>query len=169
MIFKTAQCRYRDSRKSPPHMLEIKKGHAKNVTGDVLEDVSEELKLIAKDSKNKYILLTLTPYFLWELSLYTLVVYLTDYSHQNASKIITLTMMGGYLIGIAILFLCQKVKNVTIIKWGYYISFLSLIPYFFLFKVINTNTLLLLCYFVHTLGNALLCPTLLRLHFLMNS
>ncbi len=153
---------YRDAKKSA-HMIELKSEHAEDVSQNPVEKVTEELKFTVKDTTNKYILLTLGPYFLWEVSLYTLVVYLIDYKHSGDSSIIVLIMMAGYLVGISLLFKFRETKDITIIKSGYCISFLSLLPYFALFKFVNSGVLIAACYFFHTIGNALLCPTLLTL------
>lgn len=154
---------YKERKSFSPDILEIKHGKAKKIKKNIFLDTFEETRFSLKDAKNKYIRMTLSPYFLWELSLYLLVVYLTDYSQIKSSKLIILALMLGYLLGICILILCKMVKDVTIIKWGYCISFLSLLPYFVLYKFVNHNVLLTFCYFLHTIGNALLCPTLLTL------
>ena len=73
-------------------------------------------------------------------------------------------MMFGYLFGVLFLVFSYRLKDSKIIQIGYWISFLSIIPYFVLVKMIGDPTnLLRACCFFHALGNALLSPSVLSI------
>lgn len=58
----------------------------------------------------------------------------------------------------------SHVRDAGIIKWGYFISFFSLVPYFLTFRFIDNITPLLgTCYYLHALGNSFLSPAFLAL------
>lgn len=118
-----------------------------------------EIPLLIKDWKNTQTRKALGAFWLWEISLYSILVSLVDFHIDQAS--IAIAMMSGYLIGIIILKSLKKASDTKMIKIGYLLSFFSLTPYFIFFKFIENSTpLISICYFFHTLGNAFLCPTL---------
>jgi MFS family permease len=122
-----------------------------------------EKNLIIKDLKNSSTTKALAAFFLWEISLYSILLTQVDFQLNKATHIAQ-AMMCGYLLGVTILIFCQKAKDSKIIKIGYFTSCLSLIPYFLLYKIVaDKNHLIKVCYFFHSLGNAFLSPALLSI------
>lgn len=125
----------------------------------------KEVSLIKQELLRTLTTKVLLAYLLWEISMYSILVSEVDF-YRGKSHNFALSMMIGYLVGIFILKLkpCKKVKDSTMIKWGYFFSFYSLIPYFLLFWFIRDNNYLLgICYFFHAFGNALLSPTIITI------
>lgn len=123
----------------------------------------QETQLLVKDMKFVPTQKALAAFFLWETSLYSILLSQVDFQINKATHVAQY-MMYGYLFGVAILIFCYKFKDNTIVKIGYWVSFLSLVPYFILFKIIDDQSLLLrVCYFFHALGNAFLSPALLSM------
>lgn len=147
-----------------------------NYIGDKPEDFSHdeksrtiafvtknEAKLLLKDLKHTPTSKALGAFFLWELSLYSILLSQVDFQ-INKNAHIAEAMMCGYLFGVIILIFSKKINDSNVIKIGYYTSFFSLIPYFILFRFVeNQNLLLMLCYFFHAVGNAFLSPALLSI------
>ncbi len=122
-----------------------------------------ERKLLIEDLKHTPTRRGFTAFYLWETSLYVILLSQVDF-HINKISHIAESMMYGYLLGVVILILSYRLRDSTVIKIGYYISFLSLIPYFVFFKIVEDQTLLLrTCYFFHALGNAFLSPAFLSM------
>lgn len=126
----------------------------------------KEIKSIIKEIKKPLTRTSLLAYFLWEISMYSIIISQIDLNFGTSQKI-TLTMMAGYLTGIFILKLkpCIRVKDMKMITTGYLFAFFSLIPYFVLFKFLKTNNLFLIggCYFLHAVGNAFLSPSVISI------
>jgi MFS family permease len=120
-----------------------------------------EFSLILKDICHKDTYKSLIAFLLWEISLYCILILYVDFSVKEFSSI-AVSMMIGYLSGIFTLKFCRKTKDKTMIKIGYNISALSLVPFFIFIPIFNEINLYLLNvgYFFHTFGNAFLCPTL---------
>lgn len=134
-----------------------------NPTGSVLSILEHEPKLLAQDVAHVPTRKALTAFFLWETSLYTILISQVDFQIGKPTHIAEL-MMIGYLVGVFILLCCKNFKDSTVIKMGYWVSFLSLIPYFLLFKFVEDKiSLLQSCCFFHALGNAFLSPALLSI------
>jgi len=126
--------------------------------------IKHQVPLIWNSLKNSHDRKALTAFFLWEISLYSILISQVDFQMNKISHIAD-TMMVGYLIGVIILLTCcYRIRDKQVIKIGYYVSFLSLIPYFILFKIVNDKNLLIRsCYFFHALGNAFLSPAFLSM------
>lgn len=125
--------------------------------------LNTERKLLVEDLKHTPTRRGFTAFYLWETSLYVILLSQVDF-HINKVSHIAESMMYGYLLGVVILIFSYKLRDSTVIKIGYYTSFLSLIPYFVFFKLIEDQTLLLrTCYFFHALGNAFLSPAFLSM------
>lgn len=126
----------------------------------------KEIRSIIKEMKRPLTRTALLAYFLWEVSMYSIIISQIDLNPGPAQKI-TLIMMIGYLTGIFILKLkpCMRVKDFKMITTGYLFSFSSLIPYFLLFKYFHPNSLILIgsCYFLHAVGNAFLSPSVISI------
>ncbi len=129
----------------------------------LLHVLKNERKLLVEDVKHVPTRRGLTAFYLWETSLYVILLSQVDF-HINKVTHIAESMMYGYLLGVVILMLSYRLRDRVIIKTGYYVSFLSLVPYFVLFRVVEDQTLLLrVCYFFHALGNAFLSPAFLSM------
>ncbi|MCH9617236.1 MAG: hypothetical protein SP4CHLAM5_11170 [Chlamydiia bacterium] len=130
----------------------------------ILKEEKDKIFLEIKDKRARQALIA---YLLWEISMYSILISQIDLNKGDTSNNLMPTlMMFGYLIGVFILrrkwFF--RFHDSRVIKWGYYVSFFSLIPYFILFPFIkNLNIILGICYCLHALGNALLSPTLLTI------
>ncbi len=132
-------------------------------TRSFLSVVDNEKRLLIQDMKDTPTRRGFSAFYLWEISLYIILVSQVDFKINQQTHIAE-AMMYGYLIGIGFLTLCYKFRDSTIIKIGYYTSFLSLIPYFVLFKFLEDRIFLLKsCYFFHALGNAFLSPAFLSM------
>lgn len=130
-----------------------------NENQSLLSVIKTEKKMIIADIKNSSTQKALTAFFLWEMSLYTLLLSQVDF-HVSRSFHIAEWMMSGYLFGICILVFCYKLKDSTVIKMGYSLSFFSFIPYIIFSNFLeNQNILLRLCGFCLAIGNALLCTS----------
>lgn len=139
------------------------RGISKSSSDSILFVLKNEAKLIVRDLKHSPTAKALAAFFLWETSLYSILLTQVDFQINKATHIAQ-AMMCGYLLGVLILIFSQKAKDSKIIKIGYYISFLSLIPYFLLYKIVeDLNSLVKICYFFHSLGNAFLSPALLSM------
>jgi len=177
MIFGTAQCRllaifrFKDLEdlkiETDPEIEDIKnisKGLRKYFAVFLIVLKKEKLKIL-NSIKHKPTRQALIAYLLWSISIYSILVSQIDLrSASLKSNHIAMAMMIGYLMGITILKLkfVNRASDSAVIKWGYFISFFSLIPYFLLFPFINNVTILLgVCYYIHALGNSFLSPAFL--------
>lgn len=122
-----------------------------------------EPRLIINDLQNRSLRLLSYSFTLWEISLYCILILYTDFNNLGSSYV-GASMMFGYIIGSFTMKFTTRTSNNTMIKIGYIISLLSLVPYVvtsMLFK--DIYYLLVIGYFFHAIGNAILCPTLLSL------
>ncbi len=111
-----------------------------------------------KDSRTRNALLA---FLLWEISIYCILLLYIDFGVDEFSSI-ALGMVFGYLFGVLLLKFLSKIKDKTIIRLGFNISAISLVP-FFINIIFSTNVsfpVLSFCYFFHMLGNAFLSATL---------
>ncbi len=125
----------------------------------------KEINLLLNEIKRPLTKTALSAYLLWEVSMYSIIISQIDLN-PGPSQRITLAMMAGYLTGIFILKLkpCAKVKDISMVTIGYLTAFLSLIPYFFLSKYVESQNLLLgICFYLHAVGNAFLSPSILSI------
>lgn len=126
-----------------------------------LKLIFNDIKLIGKDLSVFHTRQALLAFLLWEISLYSILLLYVDFDLSQFSRI-AIGMVSGYLFGVLLLKFLNKVKDSVIIKFGYNISAISLIPFFILLPF-NQNpnfNLLSLCYFLHMMGNAFLSATL---------
>ncbi|MDN3504492.1 MAG: hypothetical protein P0S95_02815 [Rhabdochlamydiaceae bacterium] len=99
--------------------------------------------------------------------MYSILISQIDLRREStAIGYVPVMMMIGYIVGVLILRLKRviPIPDEIIFKWGYFISFFSLFPYFlgcFFFE--NIGVLLGLCYFLHAIGNSFLSPALLTM------
>jgi MFS family permease len=129
----------------------------------IINVVKNEITLIIKELKQKATRNALTAFFLWEVSMYSILVAQVDFRIYKSFNFAAI-MMVGYIVGILFLRFCYKIKDSKIIEVGYYVSTISLIPYFIFFYFIdNMNILLQVCYFFHALGNAFLSPAFMSI------
>jgi len=134
-----------------------------NEFNSIVSVFKNETRLIIKDLKHTPTSKALAAFFLWETSLYSILISQVDFQ-LNKQTHIAQSMMLGYLLGVFILFLINKTEDRKIIRLGYCTSFFSLVPYFLLFQVVvDQKELLRVCYFFHALGNAFLSPALLSM------
>lgn len=128
---------------------------------------NSEKQEIITEVKKKPTMKALLAYLLWSISMYSILISQIDlHRGDDVRTHIAIAMMIGYLSGVVILRL-KQVKSIgdnIIMKWGYLISFFSLIPYFIAYPFFgNDNCILGICYFLHALGNAFLSPALLTI------
>lgn len=115
---------------------------------------------ILQDIKDKSIQMVLLTWISFEISIYIILVYYADFSNYESS-VIEVLMMIGYLCGTYSIKFFPKVSDDKMIKIGYTISVVSLLPYFALSPFIEKiDSVLATCYFFHAIGNALLSPTM---------
>jgi predicted MFS family arabinose efflux permease len=102
-------------------------------------------------------------WILWEISIYIIISYYADFSSYGSS-FVSILMMVGYLCGTISIKFFSQVSDSRMIRAGYIISVLSLMPYFVLSLFIkNSDAILAICYFFHAIGNSFLSPTLLSI------
>jgi MFS family permease len=123
-----------------------------------------EIKASGRELKIKHMQMALTAFILWEISLYSILLLYVDFNLAQFSTT-ALAMMLGYLTGVAILKYVTGARDSTMVKVGYAISTLSLVPFLVTFPFMKGSDIVFLsvCYFFHALGNAFLCPTLFAL------
>ncbi len=115
---------------------------------------------IIEDLKDKSIQMVLLTWISFEISIYIVLIYYADFSNYE-SFIIEILMMIGYLCGTYSVKFFPNVSDSKIVKVGYTISVVSLLPYFALSHFVNNiDAVLAACYFFHAIGNALLSPTM---------
>ncbi len=99
-------------------------------------------------------------FILWEISIYVILAYYADFSNRESSGV-EILMMLGYLCGVFSIKFFPKISDGKMIRVGYAISVVSLLPYFaFSLFVNDIKYVLAICYFFHAIGNALLSPTM---------
>lgn len=135
----------------------------KDKSSSIISVCKNESRLIVKDLSHIPTSKALAAFFLWETSLYSILISQVDFQ-LNKQTHIAQWMMFGYLLGVFVLLFLRKIEDRKIIILGYCTSFFSLVPYFLLFRIVeNQNELLRICYFLHALGNAFLSPALLSI------
>jgi len=79
----------------------------------------------------------------------------------RAFKGLTMAMIMGYLIGVFFLWMFRRKEDQQMIKIGYTISIIALIPIFILFPFASDLKMTIIsCYFFYALGAAFLAPSL---------
>lgn len=146
------------------HFFDMKDPRLKNIIKSknthLFDFIKKELILIKNDTKNKLNQMILLSWIFWEISIYIILAYFADFGSYE-STFIAVSMMIGYLIGTISMKFLSHVPDSKMIRVGYIISIISLIPYFFLYSSYgNQNSIISTCYFFHAIGNAILSPTL---------
>lgn len=119
-----------------------------------------EIALIARELKLERTRKALATFLLWEISLYSIHMLDVDLQIKQFTNL-TATMVYGYLVGVVILKFLNKIEDEKMIKIGYSICILSVVPFFLLFYFFEHPHLLMLpCYFFYNLGTVFLAPSL---------
>lgn len=121
---------------------------------------------LVSDLSEKAIRSALMGYFWWEVSMYSIVASVVDLGFFPNALLFPLFMMGGYLIGALVVFtVFSKYSDQQVIKWGYFISTASLLPFFFLAWGVESTRIITveICYFFHAAGNAFLSAAFMSL------
>ncbi len=158
---------YKTEEKNKEKGVVLSTGEGKRVADQavpsLLHIIEHEPALILDDLKQKPTQEALAAFLLWEISMYSIVVSQVDFQLYTVPRLAA-TMMLGYLTGVVILKFCFKIRDSQMIKIGYYVSSLSLIPYF-LFRLFfqESSIILQACFFFHAMGNAFLSPTFMAI------
>jgi len=113
----------------------------------MLQRIRSELKSLVGRLKNRHLQYGLLAFFLWEISLYSILLLYVDFNIAKFSNV-ALAILAGYFLGVLFLKFFKKVSDQAMIKIGYNLSAWSLIPFFLLFPIVKINFLLLSsCYF----------------------
>lgn len=122
---------------------------------------AESTSLI-KEVSCKRTRLGLLAYLLWATSQYSVLILLTDF--QVGYKTTVIWMMCGYLVGVAILGFLKDISDEKMIRAGFIVT-IAAIPLFYIWKLFkfDSKTALTVCFFVYTVGNAFLSPSILSL------
>ena len=125
-----------------------------------LSYIISEIRLLADEFKQRRTRMALSIFLLWQISFYS--VHILDIDLHNPSfSSLTATMMYGYLLGVFILKFTTKIEDLKMIKIGFYICAISVIPIFLMYFFINDRkSLILTCYFFYNLGTAFLPSSL---------
>lgn len=128
------------------------------------KEIAFEVKSVVKELFSFSNQMAFISYLLWEISLYTILLLYVDFDVQTFSGI-GVAMLCGALAAVFVLKIFEKTKDEKMIKWGYNLSALSLVPFFVLYPfLVNFNFYLLsICYFFHTMGNIILSASLFAL------
>ncbi len=141
-------------------LKDIKLDQIKNLKISFQKFIFKEILLIIKDVKNKPNQAIFTAWILLETSIYVILILYADFINYESS-LVEILMMVGYLIGTYSVKYLSHIEDEKMIRIGYTISLISLIPYFVLVNfVTNIDVVLASCYFFHAIGNALLSPTM---------
>ncbi|MDN3505087.1 MAG: MFS transporter [Rhabdochlamydiaceae bacterium] len=129
-----------------------------------IEKIYHEPASIIRELKKKCMQQALFAYFLWEVSMYSIIIALVDLNLYQGTGLLSISMMGGYIAGVSVIYFIPQLTDSKVIKYGYYISTISLIPYFIFFNIVNNIEIILqICYFLHALGNAFLSPAFMSM------
>lgn len=122
--------------------------------------MTREFKLIVTEFKQVRTRRALITFFLWEVSLYSIHMLDVDF-HLPEFANLTTSMVFGYFLGIGLLKLFESVEDKKMIRVGYNICVLSVVPFFIIYPFVNNSRMLaLICYFFYNLGTAFLAPSL---------
>jgi MFS family permease len=147
---------FRDVRDRKEHL------EYKNRKLEYLKLAHSESTALLKDMRHFSTQMGLLAYFLWATSQYSVLILLADF--QTKYTTIVILMMCGYLVGVAILGFCRKVKDGIIIRSAFVITISSFVLFFVLNPFMNDIQIpLSISYFFFTLGNAFLSPSILSL------
>ena len=120
-----------------------------------------EFKALWKETELATTRLGTLAYFCWASSQYIALFVFLESQEYSFSVII---MMVGYLVGVSILGFCKKTSDEKIIRCAYVITIIGFALFFGL-KLFTTNlsVVISVSYFLYTLGNAFLSPSIFSL------
>lgn len=128
----------------------------------LLDKIKQEPLLIRNELKQRLTRQALAAYILWEISIYSILISQVEKFRAYKVPNLATTMMLSYIIGVVALRYCRKISDSRMIKIGYYISTFSIVPYFLLkLFTLEPPLVLQVCFGLHSVGNALLSPTLM--------
>lgn len=122
--------------------------------------IIKDIKLLWKDFLLcKRVLLGLLSFLMWEISYYS--VHMLDVDMKlDEFKNLTAFMIMGYCVGTVILKVSKK-SDWELMRYGYIISFISLLPIFISFPFFgHLKHIAFSCYTVNGMGSALLAPSI---------
>jgi hypothetical protein len=100
-------------------------------------------------------------YLFWASSQYGILVWLVE--SQIYSSLVIIMMCGDFL-GVIILYFSQKISDEKIIRLAFTVTVFSFLLFFTLISFTNNESILLaISYFLYTLANGILSPTILTL------
>lgn len=129
----------------------------------LFESLRKEPRQIIDDVKERSLRFLYASFTLLEISLYSILILSADFESEEAF-FPAISMMVGYLVGSVTMKFLVRINNKAMMKYGFMLSTLSLIPYIVIsifYKEINL--ILYGGYFLHAIGNAILSPTTLSL------
>ncbi|QVL55797.1 MAG: MFS transporter [Simkaniaceae bacterium] len=123
--------------------------------------VKREIGLVFGDLKKSFFQNAITAFLLWEISVYCVLLLYVDFNKVDF-RLISVTMMLGYGLGILILKFFGEISDKMMSRIGFLLGSVSLIPFYFHFAFHENPNFSLLagCYFFHSVGMAILPPTL---------
>ncbi|MCH9634045.1 MAG: hypothetical protein S4CHLAM7_07830 [Chlamydiae bacterium] len=125
-----------------------------------IKHLAREPKLIFQDLKKRTLRLICLSFIFLEISLYIILILYTDFPGLNS--LVPILMMAGYLLGSGMMKFCKKISNKDMIRFGFILSVFPLLIYVILYLIFKDNTYILISsYFIHSIGNAILSPTIL--------
>lgn len=101
----------------------------------------------------------ISAFMLWEISFYTALISDVDVKISDF-KYVSLSMLIGYFAGVALLKFFYRYTDYVMIKAGYILSIVSLIPIFIAGPFTGIGRISVVCYFFYSLAAAFLAPSL---------
>jgi len=135
--------------------------HAGSQHNSVWKLLKKELTLVGAELRKSSLQYGIIAFFLWEISIYSVLLLYVDFNVE-AFRFIAMTMMLGYATGIFVLKIYNTTTDLNMCKFGYLLGSISLTPFYFhlFFNEAPSLTLLAVCYYFHSIGLAVLPPTL---------
>ena len=123
--------------------------------------LKKELGLVITELRKSSLQYGIIAFFLWEISIYSVLLLYVDFN-VDTFRFIAMTMMLGYATGIFVLKIFNNTTDLNMCKFGYLLGSLSLLPFYshLIFSEAPSLTLLAVCYYFHSIGLAVLPPTL---------
>lgn len=120
-----------------------------------------EFIALSKEINCRTTLLGMLAYFCWATSQYSSLLFLVN-SQKYAPTVVI--MMIGYFMGVAILGYYKRIADEKIIRLAFIITISSMFLFFILNPFMKDNNISLsACFFLYTLGNAFLTPSIFSL------
>ncbi len=130
--------------------------HEENFWNRLRNEISFIIRDFLKDRRTRK---ALVAFMLWEISFYSALIVDVDIEIRDFNHL-SVSMLLGYLLGVVLLKFSSKRTDDQMIKIGYYLSILSLVPVFVIGPFFNMNITIICCYFVYSLAAAFLAPSL---------